>query len=192
MKKKKVSDKVIKNVITGLFDSFEKESRVKTLKQNKVLISRIGKVIKGDNITDIYYKVNHPLTESFELAIIKEIPTKDSTQLSKLAFFLQNISHIQYTFERFIVEREGTCCSVDKSSFLIRSLYSYLKGDIKEFDMKINKKCFWKPNFWNRRKGKEWIELFDALQRFHWGKDKPYFEFLKKYYLPWRAKQVKK
>ena len=77
-----------------------------------------------DNYDDFYRKLVRP-AEKYWSGFIR-------TELSKnkeLDFFLINSSFIEQNFKHWIVNKEGTACSSDKSRTIMNRLYTWFKDN---------------------------------------------------------------
>ena len=126
--KKEISSESIGQALMGLVEVFHQEEN-EFYKE----LSKDVKKTDIDNYDDFYRKLVRP-AEKYWSGFIR-------TELSKnkeLDFFLINSSFIEQNFKHWIVNKEGTACSSDKSRTIMNRLYSPTKSRFKKMCVKIN------------------------------------------------------
>lgn len=173
---KKINKKTISNVFDSILDQSQKETLEKFPELKTQLLGVVDKSPEEFNL-EVYYAIDGILRSIVSEAIKKSAWDKKT---SAILFIYENYHFVESNIQKFIEIREGHSCEADKSRWLIKSLVKYYsKGE--KIDMRIGKKCFWKPHFWT---AKQWITLFDALVGLYYGNFNEYMLFLQKNWVP--------
>lgn len=170
-----MNDKITDIDIKGFLNSWSAQIDADNKKDYAQLITTIKNIIKvdgTDNMDRLDLFFMYPVNSAAELAVEELYP--DAKNSHALAFLFIHYQFVANFIEKIIVRREGTPCSVDKSSWLIRSMAEYYINGIMP-DMFIPDGCFWKPHF---GLAAEWMEYIDSLQHLYYGNPDRYLKAL--------------
>ncbi len=126
MEKALPTEETFKTVFEALLSITEKETKDK--------YSGIIEALKVINMDMFDLKINYPLGNCI----------KAFHKTYEGAFIYEYFRYVENCFTQFIVTQEGTCCSVDKSRYIIRGLYNkFEKGT--DFSLtRTEDKEYWK------------------------------------------------
>lgn len=173
---KKLNKKVFKNIFDGILAKGQADILSEFPELRKSFIG-ITKTEPEDYYLDVTHKFEVVIRDIISKELNKDVWGKET---SAILFLFLNYKYIENNILSFIYIKEGSTCSVDKSRWLIKSLFNYYATNT-PIDMTIDDKCYWKPGFWT---ADQWIELFNVLISFHYGDFNRYMFFLKKHWLP--------
>lgn len=169
----KKQDNPFGQIIDGILGGVSKETREDYGKEIDILEN-----IKDADEYSMY--VGYPLSNVLDEAIRRKVKTNDPHAVHKVGFLYKNYHFVEGHLEFFIIRREGTACSADKSRYIIRAYEKYfLEGTpLKLPYSKEDKenKCYWKPHFWD---DKIWLELLESLISLYYGNSTKYLQFMK-------------
>jgi hypothetical protein len=177
---KKINKKLVKETVTNLFESILSGSQKEALEKFPELSKSLSDIMTKspeDFHLDVYYPLDNIIRASISNDLKKSPWDKDC---SNVVFIYENYTFIESNIQKFIEIREGHACEADKSRWLVSALARYY-GKGEKIDMRIGKKCYWKPHFWTN---KQWIGLFEALHHLYYGNHSEYMLFLQKNWLP--------
>lgn len=153
------------NVMTSMMDVFhsEEDDFYKELSKN-VNPKDI------DNYEDFYIQLVRPAEKYLSGFIRTEISTNRD-----MDFFLRKSNFIENNFKHWIVRKEGSPCSSDKSRTIMKSLFNYFKNNEEiifnleqEYTYHIPKKVF--------NNHSDIIEFFKSLHHMYYGNPEYYLE----------------
>lgn len=175
----KKQDNPFGQIIDGILSGVSKETREDYSQE----IDTIGKI---KNAEDYAMYVTYPLSNILDEAIRLKLTEKSLPKaVDRVAFLYRHYHYVESHLEFFIVQREGTACSADKSRYIMNAYEKYfLEG--RQLALPYSKsdkkdKCYWKPHFWDDA---IWLELLEALIDIEYGKVHKYLEFMKNHVIP--------
>jgi hypothetical protein len=141
-------------------------------------IDILEKIVDAD---DYYMAITYPLSKILDESIRSKLtPNSKPDAISRVSFLYENLTFVQQHLEFFICRREGSACSVDKSSYIIRAYEMYfLSGTplgLPFSDDDEKNHCYWKPHFWN---DDLWLYLLECLIDLYYGNATRYLVFMK-------------
>ena len=165
--KKEISSESIGQALMGLAEVFHQEEN-EFYKE----LSKDVKKTDIDNYDDFYRKLVRP-AEKYWSGFIR-------TELSKnkeLDFFLINSSFIEQNFKHWIVNKEGTACSSDKSRTIMNRLYAWFKDNKEIVFDKDEEYTYHHPKIVFTTH-EEIVSFYNALHYLYYGNPKQYLSML--------------
>ena len=142
------TEETFKKVFEGIFAGIQKETKDKY----SDVIEELKKI--DMNHFDLFF--NYPLSnciESFH-------NSRDG------AFIYEYFRYVENAFTEFIVSHEGTCCSVDKSRYIVRKLYAYFEQNQPFSLVRDKDEEYWKTKCLT---SDESIEFYEAIKSAFFG-----------------------
>jgi hypothetical protein len=179
----KISDKTIKNTLDGLFGAFEKMG----WENNPEVKKKIHEIITKEegSLDEFFFEFIYPLKNALDASVFAITTNTEEDSYRKASFLIMNYNFIENNLTKFIIDKEGSVCSVDKASSIMRGIFKTLinggKKDYFEFFDEKGEPKWYMPGFWNKNNGQEWLELFESLISLYYGNYQKYIVFLKKY-----------
>jgi hypothetical protein len=178
MDKEKISQKDIAGFFNSMISAMGKEARQRYAPIIDDLYSSTA------TPEDYYLQFLFPLSQALEQTIKLKLPKVDEKNINNIWFLYHHHNFIDHSFERIIKDIDGFTCCADKSGNMTRQLLNYyitgekfdLSRDGKEYTFNI-------PSFWDDNCGDEWIEFFESLKSFYYGRPNRYLEFVKNTWL---------
>jgi hypothetical protein len=159
----------------SIFEALASAEKDETDKEFGVVIQELVNLDLKD-MEDYDAWINYKLSNILE-RVIDGINSdiEDADKLYKLYPLYKNYQFIDNNLLYFIKGIEGSCCSADKTRWLIQSYREYiLTGAIP--NMTIEERCYWKPKFGT---GEQWMELCEGIVGLLYGEPKKYFDSMK-------------
>lgn len=165
-----MTDQNIKEVFSGLLSSFEKEE--------KELFEKLSEGINLERINDgeDFDLLLHYQFKKFLKGFIK-VKFGDNNMIH---FLLMNHQFVESHFLKWIIQKEGSACSSDKSRTIMSSIFKSKQTDGKikwdydaEYTYHLPKKVF--------KTHEEIISFFESLYHLFYGNPDKYLNHLQKY-----------
>jgi hypothetical protein len=164
-----MKDEAINKVLTGMLGVIEQEK----IDLYKKLLDHSNRT-EIESVEDFFFGLIYPHRQFLEGLISVEISPKD-----EVGFLLIHSDYVEHHFSEWIVKREGTACSADKSSTIIRALFEWLKTGKKiewnydqEYTYHLPKTIF--------KTHENIVMFYDGVKRLYYGKPQLYLECIKK------------
>lgn len=165
----------IKSVLSGLLAGInaDNEKAYRELAETDIMKLARQKVEEGDP-EDFYYGLLYPMEQVVEGLLESVLPQNDKAQ-----FIFKHFDFVEQHVKTVIVRFEGSPCSADKASAVIRRLLGfYLKGHPVVFDPD-EEYTYHHPKKVLTTHG-EIVEFFEAIQRLYYGDGDAYFKAVAK------------
>ena len=156
----------LKNNIKTVIDNILNTAKEETKKTQYDNIQAIKEYIELSNLDYFSLFVKHEFSNMLDILLSNTYPNLPDKNIYKMAIIILEYKLFERNILNLIIKYEGTCCSVDKSRWLIRAYFKYLINNEK-INMDIGEKCYWKPKF---GKSDQWIELMDSIIDLYYGK----------------------
>lgn len=167
----------IKNVLEGLAEAFKKEDREKAKKfflGKEDLCEKIFKDLNNANL-DIFFLDTYTYEElKYACELIEPLEDRERNLFQAIVL---NYNMFESTFTKVIKDAEGHACSVDKSSFLMRSIFRHMLG-FRDYNNPQEKYWHPKSSFENWEKVEE---VLNAVFAVIYGDYKRYIKVMRKY-----------
>ena len=164
----------IKNAITSIANIFTAKSD----KEADDIIAGSLNYIKENNIKtpeDFDLIISHKINNCLKRLAVNIGDLESVNEKNKAAFIYTNYMFLEQNIRQLCTQREGTCCCVDKSRYILEIYLKYVvSGEIPEFDP--NKEKFYIPKFGTNEM---WIAYCNGLYDLYFGHSEKYLSAYK-------------
>lgn len=155
--------KITEESLKNCFDAILKGAKERHKKEWGTLVE----AIKDLDAEQFYFQLIYPLHQSVDA----------NHKNNKASWIYLHWNYIEGCFTRYIVDREGSACSVDKSRHIVRCLYKFFENG-EDFSLERNENGeygeYWKPKCID----KAWaLIFFDACMGAYYGNHTKLMQF---------------
>ena len=175
-------------ILSGIISAISNLSEESADDEYSQAIDMLSVKVNQYSVEEFDSTVMYPFNNCIDLAVKRRF--KEAKDLDSIQFIYANYFFIKNSITQIIKKIEGSNCSEDKSTWLMNKLINYFDKEEK-IDFTVDKKCFWKPYFWNESGGDEWVELVKALNYMYYGHHELYFSFVKDRWLSLYQEKIK-
>lgn len=165
---------VMANILDDLFKSIIKD----TIEENEQIFKKtIETIMNNEKIK--YPKAFHDnfttrLNDVLKTYFYKTLSQNDCIIVTKMSHLFMNYNFYFNNIKYIIIRRNGTSCSVDRTNWVIRMYYDYLKTN-KIPNIPEDKK-FFIPTFGT---GEDWMGIMNSLYELYYGNPLSYLKYVK-------------
>lgn len=163
----------MKEALTSIFDALTKNSAQGfNAVRDMPLIKKAFELAQSGRYEEFYFALQYPFDEMVDALV-------DSAVLhgQEARFLMKHAQFVEGQFEKIIEKNEGSACCVDKSRFIMRSLFNHFTtgneielNRAQEYTYHLPKKVF--------TTHEQIVGFFDGVMRLYYGQYEPYIKAL--------------